>query len=318
MGNLLHGRARTTPEIRKAIQESNESILKLAHRYGINRLTVMKWRKRKHTSDLKSGPKKPRSTLLTEAEEICCFTFRKHTQLGLDDCLYNLKQLFPKLTRSSLHRCFKRHGVNLIPKAETQKEKTKKFKKYEPGFLHIDIAQVRTEEGILYLFVAIDRTTKYVYVELQEQQTAHVAVKFLKNTLAHFPYKIHKILTDNGLQFTHRKKIKKLHLFDQVCQEKNIEHRLTLPYHPWTNGQVERMNRTLKDRTVKKYYYKNHKTLKKHLYAFIKAYNYANPLKTLGYKTPFEYIQGYFNKKSNIFKEKHKINPAYQLAKPYK
>ena len=135
--------------------------------------------------------------------------------------------------------------------------------------------------------------------------------------MANFPYKIDKILTDNGLQFTGGKKSKSLHIFDKICQSKNIEHRLTLPYHPWTHGQVERMNRTLKDMTVKKYYYKDHLTLKKHLNAFIKAYNYANPLKSLGYKTPFEYIRSYFRKKPKIFKDKCKTNPIHLNPEPY-
>ena len=145
MGQLLHRGASTTEKIRKEIQESNLIIRKLAEKYGINRLTVTKWRKRKHTSNLKPGPKNPRSTVLTQAEEMCCVTFRKHTHLGLDDCLYNLKQVFPHLFRSSLHRCFKRHGVNFIPQPESTQKDSQKFKIYKPGYLHIDISQVRTE-----------------------------------------------------------------------------------------------------------------------------------------------------------------------------
>ena len=102
MGQILHKGARTTEKIRKEIQESNLSIRKLAAQYGLNHQTVIKWRKRKHTSDFKPGPKNPRSIVLTQAEEMCCVTFRKHTHLGLDDCLYNLKQVFPHLSRFSL------------------------------------------------------------------------------------------------------------------------------------------------------------------------------------------------------------------------
>ena len=68
------------------------------------------------------------------------------------------------------------------------------------------------------------------------------------------PYKIHTILTDNGIQFTNRKADRWAfsHIFDRVCLENGIEHRLTKVNHPWTNGQVERMNRTIKEATVKK------------------------------------------------------------------
>ena len=92
MAQLLHGRATTTPLIRKALQESNESIQKLAKRYGINPKTVMKWRKRSHTHDTPPGPKNARSTVLTSQEEAIIVAFRKHTLLGLDDCFYALKK----------------------------------------------------------------------------------------------------------------------------------------------------------------------------------------------------------------------------------
>ena len=106
------------------------------------------------------------------------------------------------------------------------------------------------------------------------------------------PYKIHTILTDNGIQFTNRKVDKHawIHIFDRICGENEIEHRLTKISHPWTNGQVERMNRTLKEATVKRYYYATHEQLKQHLYAFVNAYNFAKRLKALKGLTPYEFI----------------------------
>ncbi len=82
--------------------------------------------------------------------------FRWHTLLPLDDdCLYALQPTIPHLTRSSLHRCLKRHGILRLPDVEGDKPKQQKFKRYPIGYFHIDIAEVRTEEGKLYLFVAI-------------------------------------------------------------------------------------------------------------------------------------------------------------------
>jgi transposase InsO family protein len=100
------------------------------------------------------------------------------------------------------------------------------------------------------------------------------------------------MLTDNGIQFTNRKRdIYVLdHIFDRVCHEYGIGHRLTKTNHPWTNGQVERMNRTLKEATIKKYYYQTHQYLKEHLQAFLMADNFAKRLKTLRGLTPYEYI----------------------------
>jgi transposase InsO family protein len=290
MGQLLHGSARTTAAVRRAIQHSQESIAKLARRYDLNPKTVAKWKKRAHVTDAPMGPKQPRSTVLSTEEEALIVAFRKHTLLPLDDCLYALQATLPHLTRSALHRCLQRHSINRLPGMEGDKPAKKKFKPYPLGYIHIDIAEVRTEEGKLYLFVAIDRTCKFAYAELHEEANKMVAAQFLRHLVAAVPYRIHTVLTDNGIQFTNRKRdlYAFQHIFERVCQEFGIEHRLTKTNHPWTNGQVERMNRTLKDARVKKYHYPTH--LKLHLQAFLMAYNFAKRLKTLKGLTPYEYI----------------------------
>jgi hypothetical protein len=128
---------------------------------GINPKTVAKWRKRATVEDLKTGPKAPRSTTLSEAEEAAVVAFRRHTLLPLDDCLYALQLSIPHLTRSALHRCLQRHGVSRLPDVEGDKPARQRFKRYPIGFFHMDIAEVQTAEGKLYLFVGIDRTSKF-------------------------------------------------------------------------------------------------------------------------------------------------------------
>lgn len=292
MGQVLHGCARTTEAVRRAIQHSQASIATLADRYYLNAKTVAKWKKRDFVCDSPMGPKKKASTVLSPEEEAICVVFRKHTLLPLDDCLYALQSTIPHLSRSSLHRCFQRHDISRLPEVECDKRIKKKFKSYPIGYFHIDIAEVHTEEGRLYLFVAIDRTSKFAYVELLDKYGKMEAAQFLRNLIQAVPYKIHTILTDNGIQFTNRKtdKFSFMHIFDRVCFENNIEHRLTKVKHPWTNGQVERMNRTIKEATVKKHHYQSHQQLKNHLYDFINAYNFAKRLKTLKGLTPYEFI----------------------------
>lgn len=110
--------------------------------------------------------------------------------------------------------------------------------------------------------------------------------------IAFFPYRLHTVLTDNGIQFTHRKgdRYASMHLFDRVCRQHGIEHRLTKVNHPWTNGQVERINRTLKEATGQRYHYGSHEQLRMHLAAFLLAYNHAKRLKTLKGLTPHEFV----------------------------
>jgi transposase InsO family protein len=59
MGQILHGSATTTEAVRRAMQNSQESLRKLAKRYGINPKTVEKWKKRASTVDWKTGPTTP-------------------------------------------------------------------------------------------------------------------------------------------------------------------------------------------------------------------------------------------------------------------
>jgi transposase-like protein len=296
MGQILHGSAKTTHAIRTAIQRSQATLKELAQQYGINPKTVAKWRKRDFVDDAPMGPKKPASTVLTAEEEAMCVAFRRHTLLPLDDCLYALQPTIPHLSRSTLHRCYQRHNISRLPDVEENKPAKKKFKKYPIGYFHIDIAEVRTEEGKLYLFVAIDRTSKFAYAELHNKSDRKISTAFLRNLIEAVPYKIHTILTDNGSQFCHPRYRNGpaaqsiTHMFDLCCNEHGIEHRLTKPKHPWTNGQVERMNRTIKEATVKRYHYNSHEQLKTHMQDFLMAYNFARRLKTLKGLTPYEYV----------------------------
>ena len=162
------------------------------------------------------------------------------------------------------------------------------FKPYPIGYFHIDIAEVRTEAGKLSLFVAIARACKFADAERHNEANKMLAAQCLRHLIAAVPYKIHPVLTDNGLQFTNRQRHPYAvhHIFDVVCHEHGIEHRLTQVNHPWTNGQVERMHRTLKEATVKTYHDQTHQHLKAHLQAFFMAYNFVTRLKTLRGLTP--------------------------------
>lgn len=307
MGQVLHANARTTEAIRREIRNSEESIAKAAARFNVNPKTIIKWRKREDTKDLPMGPKKIKSTVLSETEEEAIVAFRKMTQLPLDDVLYSLQETMPHLSRSSLHRCLKRHGCSVLPQKQEPIAEKKKFKHYPMGYFHIDIAEVRTAEGKLYLYVAVDRTSKFSYAELHKSQTKMIAAAFLKNLIEAVPYKIHKVLTDNGIQFTNHDHHKNAftHIFDRVCNEHQIEHRKTKIKHPWTNGQVERMNRTLKEVTVKTCYYASHDELKRHLHAYLMVYNFAKRLKALKGKTPWQFILNQWT-----------IHPEYFILNP--
>ena len=266
------------------------------------------------------GPREARSTVLTPEEEAIIVAFRRHTLLSLDDCLYGLQPTIPHLTRSSLHRCLERNGISRLPEIEGDKPEKKRFADYAIGYFHIDIAEVRTEEGKLHLFVAVDRTSKLAFAKLEASANIYTASDFLRALIEAVPYQIHTVLTDNGVQFCDAPRNRsgptamlRVHRFDQVCREHGIEHRLTKPNHPWTNGQVERMNRTLKDATVKRYHYESHDQLRAHLQLFLDAYNHARRLKTLHGLTPYERVCQVWTKEP----ERFRLDPSHHIPGPY-
>ena len=99
----------------------------------------------------------------------------------------------------------------------------------------------RAQEGKLYLFIAIDRTSKVAFARLLAKANTATAVAFLDELIQAIPYTINVVLTDNGIQFADLPKNRsgptatwRGHPFDRACQSHGIEHRLTEPYHPWT------------------------------------------------------------------------------------
>ncbi|TPG39210.1 transposase, partial [Roseomonas nepalensis] len=140
-------------------------------------------------------------------------------------------------------------------------------------------------------------------------------------------YRIHTVLTDNGTHFTSpgnicsataqireamdKGELFRAHAFEYACAQNNIDHRLTKPRHPWTNGQVERMNRTIKDATVKRYHYETHDELRQHLDQFVAAYNFARRLKTLRGLTPYEAIcKAWTEEPSRFIHDPHHQTPG--------
>ncbi|MFB0493667.1 transposase InsO family protein [Methylobacterium sp. OAE515] len=172
-----------------------------------------------------------------------------------------------------------------------------------------------TAEGKLRLFVAIDRTSRFAFVRLVESAGKMEAAQFLRDFIEAVSYRIHTVLTDNGVQFTSRRQdtYDSQHIFDRVCDEHDIEHRLTKVNHPWTNGQAERMNRTIKDAKVKRYHYDSHDQLRTHLHLFVDAYNHARRLKTLRGLTPAEFILNAWTKEPDRFR----IDPSHLIPGPY-
>ena len=170
--------------------------------------------------------------------------------------------------------------------------------------------------------LAIDRVSKFTDVEFRDDAGKINGADFLRGVVEAFSYAIHTVLTDNGMAFAdlpeNRGRSPAMeamfggHIFGRVCKEHGILHTLTKPYHPWTNGQAERMNRTVKEATVKAFHDKDLESLKAQILAFVSAYNFAKHLKAIRWKTPFKAICQAWTKTPGIFK----LEPRHFIPGP--
>ncbi len=238
--------------MRRQIKESSETIEELAKRLKLNKNTILKWKKREELEDRSCRPFKLK-TVLSELDEWVICEVRKTAKVSIDELSETLKPFLPHLNRHNIYRCLKRHGLSqlkILREGIEAKEVKKAFKEYAPGYIHVDIKKMPKLKGETekkYLFVSIDRATRYVYISMKANKEAKSAVEFLKEIFVFYPYKITKLLTDNGKEFTDRfikgrQEPSGNHKFDVECREHQIEHRLTRPYTPKTNGMVERFN----------------------------------------------------------------------------
>ena len=195
----LHKNARTTPAVRAEIAASNEPASVLAQRFGITEQTVYKWKKREVFGD-RSHTAHHLQTVLTPAQETVVVHLRRTLLLPLDDLLAVTREFIcPHVSRSGLDRCLRRHGAGNLNALKPQGPQPvhKAFKSYEPGYVHMDVKylpQMQDESSRRYLFVAIDRATRWVFVQFKANKTAASAQAFLKALHKACPLKITKLL----------------------------------------------------------------------------------------------------------------------------
>lgn len=309
MAQVYHSNAKTNQHSRGMIQQSQLNRQELSAMYGVHVNTVAKWQDRDTTEDKSSRPHTIHRALTPLEQEVIAVV-RKLTWMPLDDLVDTVGSSIKEANRSNVYRTLKARGISTLPKEE--RAKAKHFKEYEPGFLHIDVTYLPKLEGKKhYLFVAIDRATRLLYYKVYDRKTAANAAAFLQECLAWFPFYVQYILTDNGLEFTDRfvrgkNNVSGNHLFDKACANETIEHRLTAPATPRTNGMVERANGTIKTGTIKTTEYDTITALEEDLNRFLLYYifnrRHGGLQKELKVRTPFEAIESWFQSKPELFK----------------
>ncbi len=319
MNIKLHKQATTTPKIRAEIQQAPADIsdLALARKYGVSDSTIRRWRYRTDVYDRSHTRHNLLATLSPHQEDVL-IAAREFLRLSLDDLLVVAREfLHPTLSRSALARMLRRRQVPTLSQLRKQDQeseqasepKYKPFKDYDPGFIHVDIKflpQMPDEEQRRYLYVAIDRATRWVYLEVLPSQSAKDAERFMKHVIDKAPFKIQKVLTDNGKSFTDRftadgeRKPTGKHLFDLLCHKHNIEHRLIKPGRPQTNGMVERFNGRISDVLATRRY-DSSEDLEQTLKRYCWVYNHHIPQRALQHQTPIATLKEWQEKRPDLF-----------------
>lgn len=272
---------RTSEAVRLEIQSSRESQRALARRFGIDPKTVAKWKRRTTPHDLPPRVE-VRSTVLSPAEERIITAFRRHTLLPIDDCLYTLQATIPHLTRSSLHRCFRRYRVNNLSQLTGHPVSRRATPDAALGDFYIDITPASTAEGTRYTFVATDLTSRFAFIRAFSTATESAASAFLVELVEAMPYPVHSILTDDAPPFAQVGDSPAPHMVALCCLERGIAHRRVardIQAPPPAPGTWAREGQS--DTYV---------AMRQQLAQFSQSHNFGRRLKTLRGLTPFEYI----------------------------
>jgi len=312
MKQVYHSNATTNVRLRSEINKSTASNSALSLKYNVSEKTIIKWKSRTVFEDKSARPHTIKYAL-SDLEMLIAVELRALTWWALDEITEAINPEAPEKITSAVYRTFVREGVNKIP--EKEKEKAKKFKEYDPGFLHIDVTYLPKINGVkYYLFVAIDRATRALYFKVYNAKTSANAESFILECIDFFPFGITHVLTDNGLEFTNRllkdkkgKYCAKPSKLDVVCEQNKIDHRCTKPFTPKTNGMVEKANDIIKNKTIKITKYTNLEQMNQDLMNFLLHYNlyrrHGSLRKELKVKTPFNAVEKWCQLDPEIFTE---------------
>ena len=302
---VLHKLARTTPALREMIKKSPLSGRQLAKKLNLSLDTIYKWKKRESVYD-RSHRRHNLLSSVSPVEEEIIVELRQMVDLSLDDITEVMRRCVnPTLTRSSIYRAMKRCGVTKRSRIAGEATSQRFEETTACGILHMDVKYLTKLEGKRsYLYVAIDRFTRYVYAEILYDLEQSTAAAFIERFIAHFPYKVVKIITDNGFEWTDRcaggvkEKPTGFHAVDLVCARHTIKHQLTKIRRPQTNGMVERFNRRVNEALARKdkvsansgrNSFHSHEERNTFIRTFIESYNRTR-LRCLNYKAPLEIL----------------------------
>jgi transposase InsO family protein len=325
----LHKLAKTTPALREEIRKSSLSGPQLARKHSLSIDTIYKWKKREDVRDL-PHVRHNLGSKISEVEEEIIKELRGKLGLSVDDITEVMRRCIRgDISRSGIYRAIKRCGVERsLPEAneentpqESVKNKQGLFEEVkECGYIHMDVKYLTKLEGKRsYVYAAIDRFSRYVYIEVLYDMEPRTAAGFVERFIEHFPHKVIKIITDNGFEWTDRcsggvkEKATGNHPVDIICSKHEIKHKLTRIRRPQTNGMIERFNRRINEAIASKAKIANnsgrnsfysHEERNEFIRNFVNSYNNTR-LRCLNYNAPLSLLHSNlkeYNTKAGIQK----------------
>ena len=287
---------RVSIRVRRAIQESSQSVRALARLHGLSPSTVHKWKKRPNAYGHRPGPQRSRSRVLSVGEEQLISIFRSQTLLPLDDCFYALNLAIPKITRSSMHRCFQRCGLTPLKTLMATIPHPESLKASTSGVFHLSVIRIEVGDEVGMMFMALDRVTKFAYATFVCGDTAAAFNIFLEEFIRAVPYTVrdvsyidlHHRLPENGSLPHHDKQPQKATLIHVI---KNTSREKAGPSSG--NPKMSAINflcQRIAGLPLIKQPYQGSNEFRKIIEDVTNRYNRTRKLKSLGGHTPLEYV----------------------------
>ncbi len=271
---------------------------------GISRQTVYKWLRRferEGTAGLHDQSRRPHHcpTRISEEVEQAILSIRQKERLGPTRIALRLE-----LSSSTVYRVLKTHSLNqLQPKLP---QKICRYEKDYPGqLLHLDIKDLvplRQGASKEYQFAAIDDFSREGFSLIYPSKDSCSATDFLHRSRAFYSYPVEAVLTDNALVFTMRYAYysNRFTLFEKTCQAYGIRHLRLRPYHPQSNGKVERFFRTVQEECYNTVHLKSSRHRQLVLQEFLVYYNHSRPHLGIKGLTPIQKRKLYFQTVSDV------------------
>ena len=276
----------------------------ILRKYHISRASLMRWMKRfdgtkESLMDLSKRPKTPHPNAHTAIEiKHINDLLRRNPNIGLSELYGKLRKNYAYTRHpASLFRFLRKQGIYIqtehkkapyCPKPyntpKTIGEKMQLDVKYVPSHCYSG-----KDGKKFYQYTIIDEASRERFIHAYEEQSSYSTADFVIRAIKYFGYIPKMIQTDNGFEFTNsrEKKDKSLHLFDELCKELSIEHKLIKPRTPRHNGKVERSHRNDQQRFYSNLSFYSLEDLNNQMSSYLKRSNNI-PSSSLDWNSPLD------------------------------